>query len=327
MRITAEDVARQAGVSRSAVSRTFTDGASVSPQTRARVLVAAAALGYRPNLIARGLTGQGTGLVALVIGAITGPYEAVLLDALSHKLRAGGYWPLLIQNSDSGAAGAGLEEALAYQVDGAIVAAGSVSRALAERCIASQAPLVLIGRILPGVAVDAVCCDNGAGMRQLVECLTERGRRRVAWIGGWSDTFSNVERHGALVAALARHGLKPVAERSGDYTSESGLAQGLTLLTAPEPPDAIVCGNDAMALGVLDAARRLGIDVPGRLSVTGFDDIPAAAWEPYQLTTVRNPVAETVERAFALLERRIGEPGADQITERLAPILARRRSA
>lgn len=327
MRVTAEDVARQAGVSRSAVSRTFTDGASVSPQTRARVLSAATALGYRPNLIARGLTGQGTGLVALVIGAIGGPYEAVLLDALSRKLRGGGYWPLLIQNGAGEAAGEGLEEALAYQVDGAIVAAGSVSRALAERCIASRAPLVLIGRILPGVGVDAVCCDNAAGMDQLVEGLMRRNRRKVAWIGGWSDTFSNVERHGALVAALARHGLRPVAQRSGDYTHESGLSQGLTLLTAPEPPDAIVCGNDAMALGVLDAARRLGVDVPGQLSVTGFDDIPAAAWEPYQLTTVRNPVGETVERAFALLERRIADPGAEQVTERLAPVMVQRRSA
>lgn len=338
MRVTADDVAEAAGVSRAMVSRAFTEGAPIAARKRAHVLAVAEKLGYRPNRIARGLTGSQTGLIALVVGSVSRPYEAWLLETLSREIRQARNWPLLLQVQPGDELDNALEDALAYQVDGAIVAAGSVSPALAERCRASGAPLVMVGRVMPEGDTDAVCCDNRLGLELLVEHLTARGHKRLAWIGGTPETFSNIERQDGLLQALDRRGMKLLAARQGDYSVDSGLAQALTLLTAPEKPDAILCGNDAMALGAIAAARRLGLSVPGDIAITGFDDIPAAAWEPYQLTTVRNPVVETARAALRLLKQRIsgagqldseaqtGLPHQTQVV-RLAPELVQRQSA
>lgn len=327
MRVTADEVAEVAGVSRSAVSRAFTDGASIAPDKRKHILTIAASLGYRPNLIARGLTGQQTGLIALVLGNVSSPYEAWLLEHLSAAIRASGKWPLLVPATSEDELDGALEHALSYQVDGAIVAAGSVSRALAERCSALGAPIVMVGRILDGGGADSVCCDNKTGMRLIVDVLMETGRRKVAWIGGKADTFSNMERFSGLVEALAAHGLEPVESRRGDYSFESGLTQALVLLTGATRPDAIVCGNDAMALGAISAVRRLKFGMPEDVAVVGFDDIPAANWEPYSLTTVQNPVEKTTEEALRLLRLRMeGNTRPFEIV-RLTPKLTRRLSA
>lgn len=327
MRVTANEVAKAAGVSRAMVSRAFTEGASIAADKRAHVHAVAAALGYRPNLIARGLTGGRTGLVAVVVGSVARPYESWLLDHLCKGIRDRGSWPILMPVDPEDELDGAIEHALAYQVDGAVIAAGSISRALAERCRASGAPVVLVGRVLDSGGTDSVCCDNAAGMALLVDLLVARGRRRIAWIGGTADTFSNLERQAGLVAALARHGLAPAAERRGDYSVDSGLAQALALLTGPDRPDALVCGNDAMAIGALSAAARLGLPVPDALSVVGFDDIPAAAWDAYALTTVRNPVPETVDNALALLGARLADDSRPHQTVRLAPELIVRASA
>ncbi|MBL4917512.1 LacI family DNA-binding transcriptional regulator [Szabonella alba] len=326
MRVTADDVAARAGVSRSAVSRAFTPGASIQPEKRAHIRAVADELGYRPNLMARGLTGGATGLIAVVVGTISNPYESWFLDVLSQQIRALGLWPLLVPVSPGQEIEPALDHALDYQVDGAVIAAGSVNRKLAERCSSRGAPIVVVGRVLEGGGADSVCCDNHAGMAMIAERLAATGRSRIGWIGGRDETFSNVERFKGLEAALAAQGLALVATRRGDYSVDSGMAQALAMLTGPERPDAIVCGNDAMAIGAISAARRLGIAVPGALAVAGFDDIPAAAWEPYSLTTVANPVARTVEEALRLLARRIaGEAGSPE-TIRIAPAFRQRAS-
>ncbi len=327
MRVTADDVARAAGVSRAMVSRAFTDGASISVAKRTHVRAVAEELGYHPNLIARGLTGSRTGLVAVVVGAVARPYEAWLLEHLGQAVRKTGSWPLLIQVGPDDEVDSALENALAYQVDGAIVAAGSVSKRLAERCKSVGVPVVLVGRILNDESTDSVCCDNRQGMAEIADFLVARGRRKIAWIGGTADTFSNVERFSGLKIGLAAQGLEVFDIRQGDYSPESGLAQGLALLTSPQLPDAIVCGNDAMAMGVMDAARRLKIAVPDQISIIGFDDIPAAGWDPYLLTTLRNPVQETVDAALELLMSRIADDTQPFRSVRLTAKLIVRSSA
>ena len=327
MRVTADDVAAAAGVSRSAVSRAFTSGASIAAEKRDRILAIATSLGYQPNLIARGLSGQQTGLIALVVGDVSSPYEAWLLDALSAGVRRNGNWPLLIPVTPNDELDSQLEHALSYQVDGAVVAAGSVGLKLAERCAALGTPIVMVGRVPEGGGADSVCCDNRKGMAMLADLLVGEGRQRIAWIGGKNDTFSNVERFDGLRTALAARGQAVVAERRGDYSVDSGLAQALDLLTGPHRPDAIVCGNDAMAIGAISAARRLGLRVPDDVAITGFDDIPAAAWEPFCLTTIQNPVQDTVDAALRLLQLRISGDMRPAETVRLPPKLLRRQSA
>ncbi|MBQ2261804.1 MAG: LacI family DNA-binding transcriptional regulator [Loktanella sp.] len=326
MRVTADDVAAKAGVSRSAVSRAFTKGASIQPDKRDHILAVANDLGYRPNMMARSLTGGATGLIAVVVGTISSPYESWFLEVLSQDIRSLGMWPLLVAVAPGQEIEPALDHALAYQVDGAVIAAGSVSRALVERCSAHGSPVVVIGRVLEGGGVDSVCCDNRAGMEMLVARLAATGRSHIAWIGGRLEAFSNVERYNGLTNALSARGLTLMGTRNGDYTVDSGMMQALALLTGPNPPDAIVCGNDAMAIGAISAARRLGLRVPEDVGICGFDDIPAASWEPFSLTTVANPVAETVQEALRLLTCRMADKTAPAEIVRLPPVFRQRLS-
>ncbi|UYF99485.1 LacI family DNA-binding transcriptional regulator [Halomonas sp. GD1P12] len=325
-RVTADDVAAAAGVSRAMVSRAFTPGASVSVKKREHVLGVAAALGYRPNLIARGLTGQRTGLVAVVVGSVSKPYEAWLLEHLLAALTERGYQPLLLPAGGNNMSEM-IHHALSYQVEGAIVAAGSVSPDIATLCRRSGAPLVLIGRVLDNCQADAVCCDNQAGMAALVNRLLSQGRRRLAWLGGRADAFSHQERLSGAERALASAGHSFVAHAQGDFSLESGVLAATELLRSKTAIDAIVCANDAMALGALEAARRLGIEVPRALAVTGFDDVPSAAFGLCPLTTVTNPVKTTASEALRLLERRMATPAAAVNVVRVAGSLVVRDSA
>ncbi|HCR99045.1 MULTISPECIES: LacI family DNA-binding transcriptional regulator [Halomonas] len=327
IRVTADDVAQAAGVSRAMVSRAFTPGASVSAKKREHVLAVAQALGYRPNLIARGLTGRSTGLIAVVAGEISRPYEAWLLEHLVFELSSRGYQPLLLPALRGGNVTEVIDHALAYQVEGAIVAAGSVSREIADRCRASGAPLVLIGRVLESSGADAVCCDNIKGMHLLVDRLVQQGRRRIAWLGGTEDTFSDQERRLGVEQALSHHGLALMAVHRGDFSLQSGLNEGLALLDAGQSLDAIICANDAMALGVVEAAAQRGMRVPDEIAVTGFDDVPGAAWGRCPLTTVRNPVQETALEALRLLEARVKTPTRATQVVRVGVTLVERVSA
>ncbi|RUR39609.1 LacI family transcriptional regulator [Vreelandella populi] len=327
VRITADDVAKAAGVSRAMVSRAFTPGASVSAKKREHVLAVAQTLGYRPNLIARGLTGQRTGLIAVVVGEISRPYEAWLLEHLAQALSAHGYQPLLLPMFKDASLTEILDHALAYQVDGAIVAAGSVSREVADRCRASGAPLVLIGRVLEKSETDAVCCDNSKGMHLLVDRLVRQGRRRIAWLGGTLDTFSDQERQLGVEQALAHHELALTAQLRGDFSLHSGVEEGGRLLDAGLALDGIMCANDAMALGVVEAAAQRGIKVPDEVAITGFDDVPGAAWGRCPLTTVRNPVRETALAALRLLDARLQTPGRATQVVRVGVTLIERASA
>ncbi|MEL7968693.1 LacI family DNA-binding transcriptional regulator [Vreelandella neptunia] len=327
VRVTADDVAKAAGVSRAMVSRAFTPGASVAVRKREHVLRVAQTLGYRPNLIARGLTGQRTGLVAVVAGEISRPYEAWLLEHIVRVLSANGYQPLLLPAFRDANMTEMIDHALAFQVEGAIVAAGSVSRDIADRCQASGAPLVLIGRVLEKNGADAVCCDNIKGMWQLVERLVKQGRRRIAWLGGTADTFSDQERRQGVEEALAHYGLSLQVQRRGDFSLSSGVSEGLALLDSRLALDAIMCANDAMALGVVEAAAQRGIKVPDDVAITGFDDVPGAAWGRCPLTTVRNPVNETALEALRLLETRVHNPTCDNQVIRVGVTLVPRSSA
>lgn len=327
-RATSVEVARLAGVSQSAVSRCFTDGASVSPDMRAKVLDAARRLGYRPNAIARGLTTRRTGLVGVVMGDLDGPFQPYLFERLTRGLATLGKQPLLIRAEPGGT---GLHvplPALDYQVDAVVVTAGSVAPATVEQIRQTGTPLLLYGRAVPGDGVDSVCCDNAAGARLVAGALAAAGHRRIAYLGGRTSAFAEQERGPAFLAALGRHGLEPVAVGRGDYGYDSGYREALRLLSATPRPDALFCGNDAMAFGALDAARTaLGLRVPEDLSVVGFDDVPMAAWPSFDLATVRNPVDETVGHLLGLLERRLDHPDAPAALHRPVPALVRRGSA
>jgi DNA-binding LacI/PurR family transcriptional regulator len=327
-RVTAQEVAQLAGVSQSAVSRCFTDGASVSPQMRERVLAAAERLSYRPNAIARSLTTARTDLVGVIMGDLDGPFQPYLFEHLTRGLATLGKQPLLIRGDPADGLGGAAMAALDYQVDAAVVTAGSVSPDTIRAVQELGVPLLLYGRAVEEDGVDSICCDNPLGARLVADALVRAGHRRIAYLGGRPTAFSERERGAAFRARLAEHGLEPVALGLGDYTYDSGYRAALRLLSADPRPDALFCGNDAMAFGALDAARTaLKLRVPEDVSIIGFDDVPMAAWPSFDLATVRNPVEAIVTKLLGLLERRLANPEAPPEVHRAAPALVKRGSA
>ena len=295
----AKDVAELAGVSRASVSRCFTPGASISPDTRARILRAADRLGYQVNRLASGLIRNESGIVALIGAEVATPYRGQLLAALTARLQRAGKVALVINTdrSDESVEQA-LRHAISYRTDAAIFLSGMPARSLAETCQRNGMRLVLINRDggHPGSLLVGLS-DEAAG-RRAVAILRAAGCTRLALAGSLNGTPSLVGRERGFRLAAREAGIAWVEERLGATSYETGLELGMALLTRPERPDGIFCTTDLMACGVMDAARwRLGIRVPDQLSLIGFDDIPQAGWEGYDLTTFQQPVDEIAERS------------------------------
>jgi len=294
-KVTSKDVAQRAGVSRSAVSRTFTPGAYVSDKVRARVLEAAKDMGYLPNVLARSLIAGSSGLVALIIGPLASPNDSLMVEEVTRKLADTGKRTLLVPMPTSGEADESLLQALSYQVEAVIAFAGMFSAAAAERCSRIGTRLTLYGRIVEDPAISCVIYDNMAAADGAARLLVRGGHKKIAYIGTRHHTFSDRERSQAAQAALNEHGLTFHAYGEGDYGHDSGYQAALAMLSSEAPPDAIFSSNDGMALGALDAARALGLRVPEDLAVVGIDDTPMAAWPSYRLTTWGIPMEDIAD--------------------------------
>jgi len=308
-RATSYDVARLAGVSQSAVSRSFKPGASVSKKMRARVMKAAEDLGYQPNAIARSLITRRSNMVAVVISQQTNLYYPEVLVQLSLRFSERGVRVLLFTLAHESDIDVLLAQVFQYQVDGVIEAArlsGEQIDLVERRGI----PLVFYNRSLKDRRVNAVCCDQTEGERWLVGRLVDAGHASFGLIGGPEDSAVGTERTQGALERLKELNIDSVTIVPGDYSYESGV-KGLLELKRRlgKLPDAVVCANDVMAIGCIDAARyRLGVKVPEDLSVVGFDGVGAAEWASYDLTTVRQPVRRMTEAAVSMLLERVEQP-------------------
>ena len=307
--VTSYDVARHAGVSQSAVSRCFKPGASISAATKAKVLRSAAELGYQPNAIAQGLINRRSNLVAVVISNLTNLYYPEVLAELTQRLAAHGVKVLLFSLSTESDVDQVLQQVWSYRVDGAIVAA-RLSPEQIEQFHKRHVPLVLYNRVEDRMPCDSVCCDSASGERQLVSALIETGHRSFGIIAGPADSYVGEERVRYALETLAGSGLRDVPMVRGVFSYETGRA-GLTELMERTGGrlDAVICANDLMGIGAVDAARHdFGRDVPGHLSIVGFDGVGPATWESYRLTTIRQPVRRMTEAAVTMLLARVDDP-------------------
>ncbi len=301
-RVTSYDVATLAGVSQSAVSRSFKPGASVSKATHARVMKAASQLDYTPNAAARSLNTRRSNLIALIISDRANLYFPDVLAELSRQFALRGMRILLFTLPSETEIDQVLSEMWHFQVDGVVVAA-HLSRAQVAEFSRRRVPFVLYNRQLRDANINAIVCDQLEGARQLVSRLAGFGHRRFAIISGPDDSVIARERMRGSVERLAELRLPaPLIVGGGDdYASGvRGLSEILEQLAGP--PDVIICCNDVMAIGCLDSARHeFGLDVPGQLSITGFGGIAPAAWISYGLTTVRQPVQNMAQAAVEML--------------------------
>ncbi|SDU32867.1 LacI family DNA-binding transcriptional regulator [Stappia sp. ES.058] len=301
--VSAKDVAELAGVSRTAVSRAFTPGASVSAETKAKVYAAAEKLGYQVNNLARGLLTSRTGLVALIAAEIQSPYRASLLAALSSRLQETGKVGMLINTdrSDESVARA-LQKAISYRTEAAIILSGMPDASLAEICLRNGMRLVFINREEERPGALRIHLDDAVAGRQAFVSLAAAGCKRPAFASSMAGTPSLVARGVGFRAMAAEAGVQIVECASGMTSYRTGLDVGTQLLTMADRPDGIFCATDLIACGVVDAARqRFKLRVPEDVSVIGFDDIEQAAWESYSLTTFRQPIDEIADAAVTYL--------------------------
>lgn len=295
----AKDVAELAGVSRAAVSRCFTPGASLSPKTRERILQAADQLGYQVNRLASGLIRNETGIVALIAAEISTPYRSHLLSALTERLQQAGKVALMINTdrSDDSVEQA-LRHAISYRTDAAIFLSGMPARSLAETCLRNGMRLVLINRDEERPGSLRLRLDDAEAGRRAVALLLAAGCKRLGLASSAADTPSLTERERGFREAATAAGAEFIEERRGPTSYETGQDLGMALLTQPNRPDGIFCTTDLMACGIIDVARwRFGIAIPDDLSLIGFDDIAQAGWEGYALTTFSQPIEEIAAKS------------------------------
>jgi DNA-binding LacI/PurR family transcriptional regulator len=312
-KVTSLDVARLAGVSQSAVSRVFTEGTSVSKKTAEKVRLAAEQLGYRPNVLARSLITGKSRIIGLVVANLDNQFYPLALELLSKSLQARGYHILVFMASSSDdVAESVIQELLDYQVDGIITASVAMTNDLTGRCVAAGIPIVMFNRGQDDPRLSEVTSNNLLGGRAVADFLLSGGHRRVAHIAGWAGSSTGRDRARGFVERLAEAGIEPFAIIDGMYSREGAAEAARSLFKSAEKPDAIFVGGDYMAFSVMDVLRHeLGLDVPGEVSVVGYDDVPMAAWPAYSLTTFRQPVEDMVEATVSTLLSLV-EEGTDQ---------------
>jgi DNA-binding LacI/PurR family transcriptional regulator len=305
---TATDVAAAAGVSQSAVSRTFTEGASVSKATRDRVLAAAKALKYRPNQMARSLMTNRSFIVGVAVTHIDNQFYPKVLEVLSEALRVAGYRILLFVTHGTVDFDPALDELLKYRVDALILASTSLSSSLAEECRAFGVPVIMFNNVDPNSSIASISGENFVGGRTVAEFLVAGGHRRFAFLAGQEDSSTNQLREGGYNSFLAEAGLPRPMRANGGFQFSLAAEATRKLLGQKKMPDALFCANDHMALAAIQVARQeLGIDVGRTLSVVGFDDIGAAAWPAFELTTYSQPVDAMVRSTIDLLHQIVDE--------------------
>lgn len=310
-RVSAKEVADLAGVSRAAVSRTFGKGV-VSAEMRERVIAAADTLGYRPNAIARSLIGGRSGLVAVVVAESDSLQNSLLIERLVVAITNSGKRALVIPATPAADLDQSTLNASDYQVDAIVVVGGTVSSAIIERLSKAEVPLFLYERLTDAPGVECVICDNVAGGQLAARFLLRAGHTRLAYLTKPRVTHSNRARREGFVAGLAEAGASLFAEAVGEQGFAGGFRAGTRLFSQKTIPDAVFCFNDEMALGALQAAAAMKLDVPGDVAIIGYDNIPLAAWPAFNLTTIDNaiepPVAILMGRIAARMDGAPAEP-------------------
>jgi LacI family transcriptional regulator len=334
------DVARAAGVSTATVSRVVHGKDGVRPATRQRVLEVVEALGFVPDSAAQSLAWQRKEVIGLVAVAPRGPETDVeresvafieaVLRGVQVALRPAGWSVLIWVAADVDRSDAYRQLLkLSAKVDGMVIVEGIVSSGELAR-LAARCPIVLAAGSLDELHVDVVDADNWSGTTELARHLLEQhGSKRLFYVSGPAEAPDAQERRRAFEHAVARHpGAVLTGCFEGRFAAISGQLAVREILTAPgrELPDAIVCGNDQMAIGAMRELQTAGIRVPADIAVTGFDDIRLGALLTPPLTTVRQSLPLLGERACARLLERIADPALPRRAERLPTELVIRES-
>lgn len=309
MAVTLREVAERAGVSRSAVSRTFTQGASVSEKTRKKVEKAARDLGYSPSLIARSLATNRTKLIGLIANNFQNPVFLEVFDLYTRALQERNLRPLLVNLTDETDPSASVRLLKQYSVDGVIVASSTLPPAFALAFREAQVPVVhAFGRFASTPDVHIVGIDNEHCGAMAAETLLAHGYRKVAFLGGPQSATSAQDRATGFTRRSEDIGLEITQSLYAEaYAYEAGRL-AMNALLAKGRFEAVFCGDDLICMGALDAARDAGLSIPQDIGFIGFNDMNMSAWHAYGLTTIRQPLKEIILGSVELVVSMLDEP-------------------
>lgn len=313
-RPTSKDIAREARVSQTTVSRVLNDHPGITPETRERVFAAIKLLNYSRDEVARSLITRRTRTIGVVVSDITNPFYPELVNTLTEGLTAAGYRMLLwdIQGDDNPQL---LHTVSQRFVDGMIFTAATSTAKEVLMALSNAYPIVLLNRYVDGVPCDVAVTDNESGAASVAEHLVSLGHRQIGVIAGPSHASTARDRAASFVNRLHEFNLDVAAEHvePGTFSYESGFRSMEALVHRCPGITAVFAVNDAMAIGALNAAMNLGIEVPEEVSVVGFDDIPMASWPAFRLTTVRQPIAALARWGIDRVLERVGDPSLPYI--------------
>jgi len=306
-RVTITDVARAANVHASTVSRVLNGRAELSllPETRERVIAAATRLGYRPSALARGLRLRRTFTLGMLVPDVTNPVFPSMIKGVEGAAHTRGYHLILCNTDDSFEREASYLRVLReWRVDGILIASSSTADSTIAELRREKVPFVLLNSGSRASDDLVVVPDNRQGVAAAIDHLTQLGHRRIGLIAAPQTTLTGQERLLAARAALRRHHLAhedALVAVADSFSEASGHRAARRLMLDGEPPTAIFCANDLLALGAIRFARELDLAVPDDLSVVGFNDIPQSELFDPPLTTVHVPQEEMGVLAAALL--------------------------
>ncbi|OYQ22463.1 LacI family DNA-binding transcriptional regulator [Elstera cyanobacteriorum] len=304
--VTLESLAAQAGVSTATASRALAGNPRLSVQTRERITALAAEMGYEPRTKPAAGPRRRQGVIGLVVAGLKNSFSTYLLEYMHDECAAAGYNVVLIVDSLEDPNDR-LTALVQEKLDGVILTTASIGSPIVDRLQADGMPFVLAVRNSHHPGVDVIEIDNAIAGEEAARHLYALGHRRIGFLMGPQNTSTSRDRFSGSRRFLASIDAPVAPELTlwGSYSHESGYSGLLTLMQRPEPPTGIICGNDVIAIGALEAAHKHRINVPGDLSLVGFDDIPLAGWHAVQLTTIRQPIQEMARVSVRCLIDRI----------------------
>jgi len=286
-----KDIAEQLGVSTATVSRALNDKPGVSDDLRQQVRKLAADLDFAPSMVARSLAGARTGAVAFILHrqafpVSSDPFYFLIMQGVERELDRAGYH-IVMSTVGNQPEDNNLRVVRERRVDGLILAGPDINPSLVLSLSRSGLPLVLVDNALERTPLNCVLCEDCEGARSAVEHLLGHGYKQISFVGGPTSWLSTRERQKGYECAMRDAGLPGTVVHEKVTTMEAGLAAGRQLFAGKDRPRAVYAVNDAMAMGVIRAAREAGLAVPADVAVAGFDDVSIAASTDPPLTTVR----------------------------------------
>jgi LacI family transcriptional regulator len=325
---TIHDVAQDAGVSATTVSRYINNRIELPASTVARIDAAIAKFDYRPNLLARRLSTGRTEAIGLVMPEIREPFFAELASAVEDEADRHGYTIFISSTrSDRAREVASLDRLRDHHVDGLMLLTNTVDDGTLAGLIGRRRDVVLVDEDIAMVDVPKVFVDNEPGAHRATRHLIEAGHRRIGYLGGPVGLFTSEERYAGFRRALAEAGITPEEAHvsRGSFSPDFAQHETLAMVAGPTPPTALFASSDYLALGALRALRQVGIAIPGDMSFVSFDDTLIGDMLTPAPTAIRQPVEALGRHGFQALYALINRKAAPRLT-RLPVELIERQS-